>query len=132
MMWHWTSLAVRGITSGSIRRPLLHLLLVPVLLGHWNPFSMTLPTMSFTELLFQHVLMDVGDVVSQAISVKTAQSLRPTNQFKSRRLSLSLIISSPVKILRPNIPAVVMMMVSQKMIWTFQKTLMLYRKHYEI
>ena len=112
MMWHLTSLAVRGIASGSIRRPLLRLLLAPVLLGHQNPFGMTLPTASFTELLFQHVPMDVGDVVSQAISVKTVQSPKPTNQLRFRRLGPSLTISSPVKILKHNIPAAVMMMVS--------------------
>ena len=131
-MWYWTSLAVRGITSGLIRRPLLHLLLVPVLLNHQNPFGMTLPTASFIKLLSQHILMDVEDVVSQAISVKTAQSLRLTNQLRLRRLSPSLMISSPVKILRPDIPAVVMMMVPQKITETFQKIPMLHRKCYEV
>ena len=116
MMWHQTSLTVKGIASRSIRRPLLCLLLAPVLLGHQNPFSMTLPTTSFIELLSQHIPMDVGDVVSQAILIKTAQSLRLTNQLKSKRLNPSLMISSPIKILRPNISAVIMMMVSQKMI----------------
>ena len=98
---------MRGIASGSIRRPLLRLLLVPVSLGHWNPFSIP---------LFQHVLMDVEDVVSQAILVKTAQNLKLTNQLRLKRLSLNLMISSSVKILRHDIPAVVMMMISQKMI----------------
>ena len=116
MMWYLILLAVRSIASGSIRRPLLHLLLAPVLLGYQNPFSMILSTVSFTELLSQHVSMDVGDVVSQAISVKTARSPKPTNQLRSRRLSPSLMISSPVKILRSDIPAAVMMMVPQKMI----------------
>ena len=123
MMWYWTSFAVRGITSRSIRRLLFCLLLVPVLLSHQNPFGM---------LLFQHVLMDVGDVVSQAILIKTAQSLKSTNQLRLRRLSLSLIISSLIKILRHNIPAAVMMMVPQKMIWTFQKTSMLHKRCYEV
>ena len=114
-MWHPTSLSVRGITSESIRRPLLCQLPAPAPLDHWNPFSMTLPTVSFTKPLFQHILMNVGDVVSQAISVKTAQSLRPTNQLKSRKLSPSLTISSLIKILKHNIPAAVMMMIPQKM-----------------
>ena len=107
MMWHLTSLDVRGTTSRSIRRPLLHLLLVFALLGHWNLFGM---------LLFQHILIDVGDVISQTILVKTAQSLKPTNQLRSRKLSSDLMISSPVKILRHDISAVMMMMIPQKMI----------------
>ena len=72
MMWHPTSLGVKGTASGSIRRLLLRLLLVPASLGHRNPFGMTLPTASFVEPQFQRVLMDVGSVVSQAISVKIA------------------------------------------------------------
>ena len=123
MIWHPTSLSMRGIASRSIRRPLLHLLLVPASLGHQNPFGM---------LLFQHVLMNVEDVVSQAILVKTAQSLKPTNQLRLRRLNPGLMISSPIKILRHNIPAVVMMMVPQKMTWTIQKTPMLHRRCYEV
>ena len=107
MMWHLTSFSVRGIASESIRRPLLCLLLVSVLLGHQNLFSM---------LLFQHVLMNVGDVVNQAILIKTAQSFKLINQLRLRRLNSDLMISSPVKILRHDIPAVVMMMISQKMI----------------
>ena len=105
-MWYPTSLSVRGIASGSIRKPLLHLLLVPALLGHWNPFGM---------LLFQHILMNVEDVVSQTILIKTAQNLKLTNQLRLRRLSPDLMISSPVKILRHDIPVIMMMMVPQKM-----------------
>ena len=119
MMWHLTSLGVRSIISESIRRPLFHLLLALMLLGHQNPFNMRLPTTGFPELQFQCVLMDVGNVMSQAISVRIAQSLRLTNQLRLRRLSLGLMISSPVKILRPDISVVVMMMVPQKMTWTF-------------
>ena len=111
MMWHQTSLTMKDITSESIRRPLFCLLLVSVLLGHQNPFSMTLLTMSFVELLSQHVPMDIEDVVSQAILIKTAQSLKLTNQLRLKRLSSDLMISSPVKILRHNIPAAVMMMI---------------------
>ena len=70
-MWHWISLTVRGIASESIRKPLLCLLLASVLLGHQNPFSMTLLTVSFVKLLFQHILMNVGNVVNQIILVKT-------------------------------------------------------------
>ena len=77
---------------------------------------MTFLTTSFAKLLFQHILMDVGDVVSQAILVKTVQSLKPTNQLKFRRLSSGLMINSFIKILRHNISAAVMMMIPQKMI----------------
>ena len=114
-MWHLTLLAVKGIASGLIRKSLLHLLLVPMLLNHWNPFNMTCLTASFARPLFQHVLMNVGDVVSQAISVKIVQSLKLINQLRFRRLSFDLIISSPVKILRHDIPMAVMMMILQKM-----------------
>ena len=114
MMWHQTSLIVRGIASRSIRRPLLYLLLVPMPLGHQNLFGMILPTTSFTEPLFQHILMNVGDVVSQAILVKIVQNPKSINQFRLRRLSSGLTISSPVQILRHDIPVTVMMMVSQK------------------
>ena len=107
MMWYSTSLNMRGIASESIRKPLFHLLLVPVLLGHQNPFNMP---------LFQHILMNVENVMSQAILIKTAQSLKLTNQLRLRKLSSGLTISSSVKILRHDIPAAVMMMVSQKMI----------------
>ena len=93
------------------QKALLYLLLAPTLLDHWNPFGMTLPTASFIKPLFQHVLMNVKDVVNQIILVKTAQSLRLTTQFKSRRLSLGLMISSPVKILKYDIPVAVMMMI---------------------
>ena len=72
--------------------------------------------MSFTELLFQYVLMDVGDVMSQIISVKIVQSSKSINQLRFRRLSSDLMISFSVKILRHNIPAAVMMMISQKII----------------
>ena len=115
MMWHLTSLSVKSITSESIRGPLLCLLLAPALLGHWNPFSIRLPTTGFPKLQFQHVLIDVGNVVSQTISVKIAQSLKPTNQLRLRRLSPSLTISSPVKILKHNTPVTMITIISQKM-----------------
>ena len=114
-MWYLTSLSIRGIVSKLIKKPLFHLLLIPASLSYQNPFSMTLLIMSFAELLFQHVLMNVEDVVSQIISVKTAQSFKSTDQLRLRKLSSSLTISFSVKILRLNIPAVVMMMISQKM-----------------
>ena len=132
MMWYLTSLGMRGIASESIRRPLLYLLLASALLDHQNPFSMTLSTVNFIKLLSQHVLINVEDVMSQTISVKTAQSLKLTNQLRLRRLNLSLTISSPVKILRYDISAVVMMMISQKMTWTVQKILILHKKCYEV
>ena len=132
MMWHQTSLIMRGITSRLIRRSLFCLLLVSTLLSHQNPFSMTLLTVSFIKSLSQYVLMNVLDVMSQIISVKTAQSFKLTNQLRLRRLSSSLTISSLIKILRSNIPAVMMMMIPQKMIWIFQKTLMLHKKCYEV
>ena len=132
MMWYLTSLSVRRIASESIKRPLLCQLLVSALLGYWIPFSMTLLTVSFAELLFQHILMNVGNVVSQAILVKIVQSLKLTNQLRFRRLSSDLTISSPVKILRYNIPVTMIIMVFQKMTWTVQKILMLYKRCYEV
>ena len=131
MIWHSISLNVRSITSKSIRGPLLHLLLTPTPLDYQNPFSMRLPTVGFPEPLFQCVLMNVGNVVSQTISVKTAQSLRPTTQLKLRKLNLSLMISSSVKISKHNISAAVMM-IPQKMTWTVQKTPILHKRHYEV
>ena len=132
MMWCLTSPNARGTVSGPLRRPLLCLLLAPVLLGHRNPFSMTLPTTGFTEPLFQPVPMDVGNVVSQAILVKTVQSPKLTNQLRLKRLSSDLMINSLIKILRHDISMAVMMMISQKMTWIFQKILMLHKRHYEI
>ena len=131
-MWHLTSLNMKGIASELIRRPLLHLLLAPTSLDHWNPFDMTLLIISFAELLFQHVLINVGDVVSQAISVKIVQSPKLINQLRFRRLSPDLTISSFIKILRHNIPAAVMMMISQKMIWIIQKILIFHKKCYKV
>ena len=98
---------MRGIINKLIKRFLFHLLLVLMLLNHQNPFSM---------LLFQHILIDVENVMNQTISVKTAQSLKSTNQLKLKRLSLSLTISFSVKILKYNISAIIMMMIFQKMI----------------
>ena len=72
--------------------------------------------MSFAEPLSQYVSIDVGDVINQTISVKTAQSPKPINQLKLRKLSSGLIISSSIKILKSDIPAVVMIIISQKMI----------------
>ena len=132
IMWYLTLLIMRGIINKSIRRPLLCLLLVPVPLNHWNPFSMICLTISFARLLFQHILMNVEDVVSQAILIKIVQSPKLINQLRFRRLSSSLMISSLIKILRHNIPAAVIIMVSQKMIWTFQKIFMLHKRHYEV
>ena len=111
-MWYLTSLNVRGIASESIKRPLFCLLLAPALLGHWNPFSMRLPTTGFPEPQFQHILMNVGNVVSQIILVKIAQSPKLTNQFRLKKLNSGLIISSFIKILRYDTSAVVMMMIS--------------------
>ena len=132
MIWHLTSFNAKGIISRSFKKPLFHLLLILMPLNHWNLFSMRLLITSFIKPLFQHVLMNAGNVMSQIISVKTAQSFKSTNQLKLKRLSSSLTISSPVKILRLNISVAVMMMVSQKITWIFQKTLMFYKKHYEI
>ena len=115
-MWYLISFVIRGIVSRLIRRPLFCLLLASVLLNHQNLFSITLLITNFIELLSQHILMDVKDVMDQIILIKTAQSLRLTNQFKLKKLSSNLTISSPIKILRPNIPAVMMMIISQKMI----------------
>ena len=70
-MWHLTSLSMKGIINKLIKGFLFYLLLVSVLLDYQNPFDMTFPIMSFTKLLFQHISMNVEDVVSQAISVKT-------------------------------------------------------------
>ena len=131
-MWHQTSLIIRGIISELIKRFLLHLLLTSASLNHWNLFSMTLLTVSFIKSLFQHILMNVEDVMSQAISVKTAQSLKSTNQLRLRRLSPDLMISSLIKILRSDIPAAVMTIISQKMIWIFQKIFMLHRRYYGV
>ena len=131
-MWHLTSFAVRGIASESIRRPLFCLLLALMLLSHWNLFSMIFLITSFIKPLFQHILINVEDVVSQIISVKIVQSPKPTNQLRFRRLNPSLIISFLIKILRHNISAAVMMMISQKMIWTVQKILIFYKKCYKV
>ena len=79
IMWHLTLLTVKDILSKLIRKSLLCLLLASVLLSHQNLFSMTLLTINFIKLLFQHILMNVEDVVSQAILIKTAQSLRLIN-----------------------------------------------------
>ena len=68
-------------------------------------------TMSFTEPLFQYILMDIEDAVSQITTVKTVLSLKLINQLKLRKLSLSLTISSSIKILRHNISAAVMMII---------------------
>ena len=111
-MWHLILLDVKSIINESIRRPLLHLLLIPILLGHQSPFSITFPIMNFTELLFQHVLINVEDVVSQTISVKTAQNFKSTNQFRLKKLNLSLTISFSVQILRHNISAAVIIIIS--------------------
>ena len=102
MMWHLTLLSVKSIINKLIRRFLFCLLLIPMSLSYQNPFDM---------LLFQHVLMNVEDVMSQIISVKTAQSFKSINQLRLKKLSPSLIISFFVKILRHNIPAVIMMMI---------------------
>ena len=123
MMWHPISLNVRGIASRSIRRSLLHLLLISTSLNHQNPFSIS---------LFQHIPMNVGNVVNQAISVKIAWNPKSTGQLRSRRLSPGLTISSSVKILRHNTSAAVIIIISQKMTWTFQKTLILHRKCYKV
>ena len=115
-MWYLTSPDVRSIISKSIRRLLLHLLLVPVSLNHQNPFNMSLPTADFSESLFQCVLIDVGNMMSQTILVKIVQSPKPTNQLKFRRLSSSLTFSFSVKILKHDIPTAMIIMISQKMI----------------
>ena len=70
--------------------------------------------MSFTEPLFQHISMNVEDAVNQTTSVKTVSSLKLTNQLRLKKLNLNLTISSSVKILRHDIPAAMMMIVSQK------------------
>ena len=114
IMWYLTSPNMRGTISKPPRKPLLHLLLAPALLGHQNPFSMILPTTSFTELLFQHISMDVEGVVNQVTSVKTAQNPKSTNQLRFRKLSSSLTISSSVKILKHNISAAVMIIFQKK------------------
>ena len=132
MMWHLILLNVKRVISKSIIKFLLHLLLVSVLLNHQNPFSIILPTVSFIKSLFQHILMNVEDVINQTILIKTAQSLRLINQLRFRKLSLSLIISSFIKILRHNISVVVMIMISQKIIWIFQKIFIFYKRHYKI
>ena len=67
--------------------------------------------MSFTELLSQHVLINVEDVINQITLIKTAQSLKLTIQFELRKLNFNLIINSSVKILKYNISAAVMMMI---------------------
>ena len=112
ILWHLTSSDTKGIVSRLLKRPLLHLLLASALLDHWNPFGTSLLTVSFAKLLFQHVSINVEDVVSQTISIKIAQNLKSTIQLKSRRLSLSLTISSSVKILKHNILAAVMTIIS--------------------
>ena len=71
-MWYLTLFNVRDIISKLIKKNLFHLLLVSVLLNYQNPFNMILFITSFAESLFQHVLINVKDVVSQIISVKTA------------------------------------------------------------
>ena len=68
--------------------------------------------MSFVKSLFQHILMNAEDVMSQIILIKTVQSLKLTNQFKLKRLSSDLMISSSVKILRHNNIVIMMMMIS--------------------
>ena len=116
MMWHLISFNVRGIISESSERLLLCLLLISTLLGYQNLFSTSLPTTSFTKLQPQHILMNVKNVVNQITSVKIAQSLKSTTQFRLKKLSFSLIISSSVKILKHNISAAMITMISQKII----------------
>ena len=79
IMWHLTSLSMKNIISRSIKRFLFFLLLASILLSHQNPFDIILPITSFTELLFQYISINVKDVMSQIISVKTAQNLKSTN-----------------------------------------------------
>ena len=131
-MWHLTSLDMKSIISRSIRRSLLYLSLIPASLNYQNLFSKTFLITSFTELLSQHILINVENVMNQTISVKIAQSLRSINQLRLRKLNSSLMISFSIKILRHNIPAAVMMIISQKIIWIFQKTLIFYKKYYKV
>ena len=72
--------------------------------------------MSFIKLLFQHILINIEDIMSQTILIKTAQSFKLINQFRFRKLNFNLIINSLIQILRHNIPAVVIMIIFQKMI----------------
>ena len=64
MMWHLTSLNVKDIASELIKRFLFYLLLALMLLDHQNPFNINFPTVSFAELLSQHVLMNIENVMS--------------------------------------------------------------------
>ena len=111
MMWCLTSPDVRSTVSRPPKRPLLCLLLAPAWLSYWNPFSIILPTASFAEPLFQHVLMNVEDVVSLVTLIKTVQSPKLTNQLRFRRLNPSLTISSSVKTLKYDTSAAVITMI---------------------
>ena len=115
-MWYLILFTVRDIISKSIKRSLFHLLLILTSLSYQNLFSIICLTVNFIESLFQHILMNVEDVVSQAISVKIVQSPKSINQLRFKRLSSDLTISSFVKILKHNISAAVIMMISQKII----------------
>ena len=72
--------------------------------------------MSFAEPLFQHVSIDIENVVSQITLVKIVQSLKSTNQLRFRKLNFDLTINSSVKILKHNILTVIIMIIPQKII----------------
>ena len=63
---------VKSITSRLIKRLLFYLLFIFTLLNHQNLFSITLFITSFIKLLFQHISINIKNVVSQTILVKTA------------------------------------------------------------
>ena len=72
---------------------------------------MTLPIINFTESLFQHLLINIKDVMNQTILIKIVQSFKLINQLKLRKLSSDLTISSFIKISRPDILAVIMIII---------------------
>ena len=69
-------------------------------------------TVNFTELLFQHILINIENVTSQTILIKIVQSLKSINQLRFKKLNSGLIISSFIKILRYNILVVMIMIIS--------------------
>ena len=83
-----------------------------MLLNYWNLLNIIFLIINFAELLFQHILINVENVMSQTILIKIVQSFKSTNQFRFRKLNSDLTISFSVKILKYNISAAVMMIIS--------------------